>query len=113
MTRTENRSLNGGLFVAFAVSLVASLAVAQESGYEAPPTLAASEVLALATLSGDHHHVAEEVRSDGYLNSFTVVSEFGEFEAYGELRVALATEFAVPEVVGQDDDNIGPLACCE
>jgi hypothetical protein len=64
-------------------------AIAQETAYEEPPTLSASGILAPAMLRGEHHEVAETVTSDGYMNFFIINSDYGQFEAYSELMLAV------------------------
>lgn len=62
-------------------SLIAASAVADEHTYEAAAVLKAKDVLPADLLRGDHHKVENEVRSDGYLNYYTIKSDFGDFEA--------------------------------
>ncbi len=47
--------------------------------YESPPVFQASEILPPALLSGPHHRVQEKITNDGYINRYTVESEFGTF----------------------------------
>ena len=60
-------------------------------GYETPPTLSASEVLPPELREGPHHRIADEVTNDGYLNTYTIESDFGTFTARGDdlLRVRI------------------------
>jgi len=51
------------------------------SPFEQPITLRASQVLPRALLKGRFHTVEENVRNDGYLNSYTLRSNFGSFRA--------------------------------
>jgi hypothetical protein len=55
----------------------------QAEDFEAKPTLKASEILPPELLRSDLHQVAEAVPNDGYMNTYTVQSDFGEFTAYG------------------------------
>ncbi|HEY7412753.1 MAG TPA: hypothetical protein VII13_18570 [Vicinamibacteria bacterium] len=48
---------------------------------EPAPTLRAADLAPAALLSGPRFKVAEAARSDGYMTAFTVVSDFGTFEA--------------------------------
>ncbi|MGA7982923.1 MAG: hypothetical protein WCA32_22205, partial [Chromatiaceae bacterium] len=49
--------------------------------YEPPPVIRAADLLPAAALSGPHHRVVDAVPSDGFLTRFTIVSDFGPFEA--------------------------------
>lgn len=55
------------------------------AGYERPPVLRASEILPAELLRGSHHHVREEVESDGFWRLYTVESEFGTFPVRGDV----------------------------
>lgn len=68
--------------------LIAGLVVmAWQTAYVSVPTfevavdLEPDDVLPAELLRGPHHRVGGIVRNDGYLNYYTVQSEFGEFEA--------------------------------
>lgn len=63
------------------LSLAAVSVVADQHSYEAAEDLKAKDVLPADLLRGDHHKVENKVRSDGYLNYYTIQSDFGEFEA--------------------------------
>ncbi len=56
---------------------------------ETPPVLAASEVLSADEHRGPHHQVAEDVANDGYMNTYRIVSDFGEFDAYGRTMLTV------------------------
>lgn len=60
--------------------------------YERPPTLHASEVLADNVAVGDHYKVEDRVTSDGYLYSFVIESDYGRFDALGELTLNIRIE---------------------
>lgn len=49
--------------------------------YEPYPVLKASEILPPELLKSDHHEVVEEVTNDCIWNSYTINSDFGEYEA--------------------------------
>ena len=49
------------------------------TSYESPPVLSASVLLPAQILQGPHHRVDERVVNDGYLNHYTIHSQFGEF----------------------------------
>ncbi len=63
-----------------------------EAGYERPPTLAASALLAPELASGPHHHVREEVRTNGFLRLYSVDSDFGVFPAAGDFALRLVVQ---------------------
>ena len=54
-----------------------------EPEFESAPVLKAAKILPPELLKGEHHRVANEVRTDGYLNYYTIESDFGEFVAEG------------------------------
>lgn len=49
--------------------------------YEVAKDLSAADLLPAELLRGEHHVVDDRVRNDGYLNYYTIQSDFGEFEA--------------------------------
>ncbi len=53
------------------------------SDFEEADSLSTAEILPADVVRGEHHRVQDEVRNDGYLNYYTIVSEYGEFEAIG------------------------------
>ncbi|MFL2769841.1 MAG: hypothetical protein ACJZ9F_02410 [Rhodospirillaceae bacterium] len=53
-----------------------------EMAYEPSPTFSASELLPTDLLKGEHHEILEMVQNDGYENRYTIVSDFGTFEAH-------------------------------
>ena len=57
------------------------------SNYEAPSNRQASKLLPANILKGKYHKVNENVISHGYMNNFTVTSDFGEFHATGNLAL--------------------------
>ena len=61
--------------------LIISLPVMSELTYEGPVTFKASQLLSPELLAGPHHKVDEVVRNDGYLNIYTIHSEYGDVEA--------------------------------
>jgi len=58
-----------------------SLASADHHEYEMAAELSAADVLPADLLEGAHHTVEDRVRNDGYLNYYTINSDYGEFEA--------------------------------
>jgi hypothetical protein len=72
-----------------ALAPVCGVAAASEAPFEQPPALATSEVLPPELLAGEHFKVADEVVNDGYMNTYRLVSDFGEFDAYGVSMLAV------------------------
>lgn len=72
----------------------------QPKPYEALPTLRASEIVPATLLSGPHHRVDEQVTTDGFMNHFTIHSDFGEFVATSErmLRVRVNEVAAIAQL---------------
>ncbi len=69
--------------------------------YETPPIiLAASDILPADLLQGKYHRVAERVENDGYMNHYTIETEFGTFEAEGNaaLRVTIVEISAIAQL---------------
>lgn len=64
-------------------------ATAQDAGYETPPVLKAADLVDKSLLSGPHHQVDPEARNDGFMNHFTIRSDFGDFEAESEELLAI------------------------
>ncbi len=62
-------------------------ALAQSTGFEEAPILSAKDRVAPEVLSGPHHRVDDRVVNDGFMNNFTVHSDFGDFEASSERMV--------------------------
>ena len=92
-------SRTGRLLPGFAAGLLAGIALAQDD-FETPRTLSASEVLPDELRRGDLHQVDDAVRNDGYLNYYTIRSDYGDFEAAGTalLRIRVAEIRALAEL---------------
>ena len=75
------------LFLMLGICAVTSGSRAADEGYETPSKLKASDVLPAEMQRGDHFHVMPGVENDGYMNHYTVASDYGEFEAYGDLSL--------------------------
>jgi len=62
-----------------------------EGDFEQFPTFNAQDILKSGLLSSEYHQVARDVKGDCVWNSYTIDSEFGEYEAYNsrilEIRV--------------------------
>jgi hypothetical protein len=56
-------------------------------GYEPAPTLRASELFAPEVVASRHHRVREEVATDGFFRIYVVDSDFGRFEAAGDIEL--------------------------
>jgi hypothetical protein len=84
--------------LAAAWSAVAGLP-AHAADYEKPPFLKASELLPADLLKGSHHEIEDQVVNDGFMNHFTIRSDFGTFEAKSRALV----EIRVREVKGLAD----------
>ena len=52
-----------------------------QAAYESTPTLSASKILPSDLLSGPNHRVQERVINDGFLNTYTIDSKFGQLNA--------------------------------
>lgn len=68
------------------IALLGLSALVQDARAEAQPfetaaDLIAEDVLPVELLRGTHHQVDDRVRNDGYLNYYTIKSDYGEFEA--------------------------------
>jgi hypothetical protein len=61
--------------------MIISLPVMAEVQYENPAILKASEILPKELLSGPNHRVDEAVTNDGFLNIYTIHSEYGDVQA--------------------------------
>ncbi len=56
-------------------------------GYEAPPMLRASDMLPPEVVASHHHKVREEVATDGFFRIYVIDSDFGRFEAAGDIQL--------------------------
>jgi hypothetical protein len=56
-------------------------------GYERPPTLRASDLFPLEVVASRHHQVREEVATDGFFRIYVIDSDFGRFEAAGDIAL--------------------------
>ncbi len=90
------------IVAALLVGISCPAVLAQGLGFEAQPQmLVASEVLPAAVLVGQYHTVVDEVLNDGYLNAYRIDSDFGTFEAHGDLQ--LRVRIAEIEALGELD----------
>lgn len=90
------------LWTGFVFHTLCCVALAQ-TGYETPPTLAASQVLPEALLASDYHRVADPVRNNGFLNDYTLETAFGSFQVEStatlQIRIQEARAIAVMQEV--------------
>ncbi len=75
-------------------------AIADDRAYENAEDLSAADILPGDLLKGKHHTVEDRVRNDGYLNYYTIKSDYGEFEAVSTamLRVRVGEIEALAEL---------------
>ncbi len=74
-----------GLVVVAAVGAGYAAAPADER----PPSFKATALLTPAQVRGPHHQVADTVTTPDYFHEFTIVSDFGGFEAEGRTMLAV------------------------
>lgn len=63
------------------VFVFSSVALAEHHEYEEVAVVKVSKVLPKELRKGPHHRVDKNVENDGYLNYYTIYSDYGEFEA--------------------------------
>lgn len=96
----KSRSISIALIaVAFHLTALPGFA-ADQVGYETPQDRKAADILPAELLKGEHHSVDDRVRSDGYLNYYTITSDYGEFEAASTatLRIRIGEIGALAEL---------------
>jgi len=73
---------------------------AEVDKYEIPQERKAADILPAELLKGMHHSVGDQVRTDGYLNYYTITSDYGEFEAVSTatLRIRIGEIGALAEL---------------
>ncbi|MFB3146366.1 MAG: hypothetical protein ACE1ZO_04515, partial [Nitrospirales bacterium] len=93
------------LFVAtvpIAMALVIALGgQVQAADYEVPHNVHATEILRADVIQGPHYHIEDTVVTyDGYMNHYTVVSDYGTFEVTGDaaLRKLILEIHAIAEL---------------
>lgn len=72
--------LRAGL-VFFGLVVLIHDARAEEQSFEAAASLSVATLLPAELLQGEHYQVEDLVSNDGYLNYYTIKSDYGEFEA--------------------------------
>ncbi len=60
--------------------------------FEQPPVLEAGDLLAPEILKGAHYEIQTEVVNDGFMNRYRIASDYGRFDAYGELMLAVRVQ---------------------
>jgi hypothetical protein len=81
MTKTCFKAKVFSLLVLAVLVLAGEVSLFAGEAYEAPRPLKASEILPAGLLKGPFHKVDKSVQNDGYMNTYTVISEFGTFTA--------------------------------
>lgn len=79
--------------------LMATLASAAGSDYDAPATFQASKILPANVVKGPHHTVSEDVKGDGFYLLFHIESDFGAIDAEG--RTVLQTRIREVDALRQ------------
>ena len=79
-------------------------------GYEPAPTLRVSELFPPEVVASRHHGVREEVASDGFFRIYVIDSDFGRFEAAGDIELRQRVQeiralAALKELREVDDDH--------
>ncbi len=95
-----SKSVSVTLFAAAVHLLALPGFAADDSSYETPQERKAADILPAELLEGEHHSVDDRVRSDGYLNYYTITSDYGEFEAVSTatLRIRIGEINALAEL---------------
>jgi len=83
-----NRDFARVVVVSAGLAMIGLAGISAQEGYETPPMLEASDVLPEAMQTGDHFKVKPQVQSDGVMNHYVVDSDYGQFQAYGDLALA-------------------------
>jgi hypothetical protein len=71
-------------WMAFVIGMLVfqpTVTIAAQQGFESPPVLSASKILAPELLAGPNHRVEERIDNDGIVNIYRVNSRFGTFTA--------------------------------
>jgi len=59
-----------------------------DQSFEQPPVLKASQVLRPGVYKGPHHVIQEDIPTSGFLNQYTIISDFGAFKVQGNALLA-------------------------
>lgn len=69
------------IFIFSTFVVLSAIVFADESEFEEAEVQQAEDLLPAELLKGEHHQVDSAVKSDGYLNYYTIRSDYGEFSA--------------------------------
>lgn len=98
------------LFLMGGVLLAAGNPAMAKKGFESPPAFQASKILPADILSGPNHRVDERVVSDGFMNRYTITSQFGMFTANSDtelwIRVAETDAIARLDEVSRSEQFV-------
>src|SRR3972149_1577568 len=103
-TTEEAKKMRRQFLVFLALALVAgpllAAAVAGAAEYEVPQNRSAKDILPVGMLKGQHYRIQDLVVGDGYMDRWTVESDFGPFEVVGDgaLRKLLGEIRAIAEL---------------
>ena len=82
--------------VASVIAVVLTAILANTAGlaqgtpaHESPPTKKASDLLPPELVQGEHFRVLDDVGNYDSLNTYTIESDLGDYEAYGELELRI------------------------
>jgi len=100
MRGPKPESILVAFFAAVVYLLPLSASAAEVGSYEIPQERKAADILPAELLKGEHHSVDDRVRSDGYLNYYTITSDYGDFEAASTatLRIRIGEISALAEL---------------
>ena len=84
------------------VSAVAVAFAATGPGVEPAATFQASKVLPATIARGPHHTVSEEVKAEGFYQTFHIASDFGDMDAEG--RTVLRTRVSEIDALARLDE---------
>jgi hypothetical protein len=86
--------------ISFLVMWTSLSSSAAGSGFESPRTLKAKNVVPADLLESEHYTIDKSVKNDGYLNYYTVNSNYGDFQAIGtaQLRIRIGEIRALNEL---------------
>lgn len=82
-----NRTLRRAAAFAVLLGEAAMSATVIAADYEFPPVLEAAHLLDRSLLQGEHHDIEPQVTNDGFMNHFTIRSDFGTFEVRSQAMV--------------------------
>lgn len=100
MRRYDPRVISVLLLIAAIFLPTSQLVFGDDTTYETAADMSAADILPGDLLKGTHHTVDDRVRNDGYLNYYSIKSDYGEFEAASTamLRVRIREINALAEL---------------